>query len=98
MSKRHAMSHTGAVVLVGHSLGGLVLMKLAVDANRLAHQEGQVDSAFQARCQAFCNNLAGVFSYATPPCRGLPKEPGKGRVWECGEAGALVGIPDSVQS
>jgi len=53
------------VVLVGHSLGGLVLKKLAVDANRVAHQEGQVDPAFQARCKAFCNNLTGVFFYAT---------------------------------
>ncbi len=51
------------VVLVGHSLGGLVLKKLAVEAMKQATMER---SDFSPCCKAFCNNLAGTFFFATP--------------------------------
>jgi len=51
------------VVLVGHSLGGLVLKKLAMEAHKEA---GLQDSLLSPCCKAFCNNLAGTFYYATP--------------------------------
>ena len=50
------------VVLVGHSLGGLVLKKVCVQAAIEAAYNGVHKEA----CRAFCDNLAGVFFYATP--------------------------------
>jgi hypothetical protein len=59
-------------VLVGHSLGGLVLKKLVVEAHRAApfHDPGKGStlSPLQSRCKVFCNNLAGAFFFATPHC------------------------------
>eukprot|EP00878_Enallax_costatus_P016534 GHUV01017347.1.p1 GENE.GHUV01017347.1~~GHUV01017347.1.p1 ORF type:complete len:312 (+),score=74.41 GHUV01017347.1:75-1010(+) len=51
------------VVLVGHSLGGLVLKKLAMEAQKEAGLQG---SALAQCCKAFCSNLAGTFFFATP--------------------------------
>jgi hypothetical protein len=57
-------------VLVGHSLGGLVLKKLALEARTEAWLQGpgqgNTGSALQSCCQTFCSNLAGTFFFATP--------------------------------
>jgi hypothetical protein len=67
----HLQEHVGQncpVVLVGHSLGGLVLKKLAVEAQFEAWLQGpgSTGSQLQSCCKAFCNNLAGTFFFATP--------------------------------
>lgn len=51
------------VILVGHSLGGLVLKKLSLEASREA---SLVNSGFHDCCRAFCDNLSGAFFFATP--------------------------------
>lgn len=55
-------------VLVGHSLGGLVIKWLLAEANRLAHIPGQspLDRDLRSTCNAFLNNLQGIVFYAVP--------------------------------
>jgi hypothetical protein len=50
------------VVLVGHSLGGIVLKQLFIEAAKQAASHTQQST----RCADFVTKLAGVFFYATP--------------------------------
>jgi hypothetical protein len=52
-----------AMVLVGHSLGGLVIKALCKHAHeKLNRSQGRE----RDRLQLFLNNVGGIFSYATP--------------------------------
>lgn len=54
---------TRPVVLVGHSLGGLVLKQVCLELKK--RSDGS-DSEQQRRARAFLNNIKGLVFYATP--------------------------------
>ncbi len=53
-------------MLVGHSLGGLVIKNLVVEMHRLSHMAGEsaIDRALRSRCKSFLKNLEGIVFYA----------------------------------
>ena len=53
------IGHVRPVILVGHSLGGLIIKQICIEANK-------PNSHFGKNENAFLSNIKGVFFYATP--------------------------------
>ncbi len=56
------------IVLIGHSLGGLVIKSLAVKAHQVAlcRPANRLDTSKKEMCRNFLVNIKGIFFYGVP--------------------------------
>ncbi len=56
------------IVLIGHSLGGLVIKSLAVKAHQVALRRpaNRLDTSKKEMCRNFLVNIKGIFFYGVP--------------------------------
>jgi hypothetical protein len=64
LDKKRNIGQNCPVILVGHSLGGLVIKQFVLSA--MAAKDGGHSDAEKERVDHFLENLKGVFFYATP--------------------------------